>query len=149
MAEAAADAQRASTDVPAWVPNHVFGDIKSSQTIVGNGGLNVIRVKSIDLKMETLTLQGGAEDEFVINVTDKVKLDEAAIRVAGALVPSRVLFNRFDKGDVKLDKASQLAGTILAPDGEVEVMGEGGTVFGAVIAGKEIQLTEGATISLR
>lgn len=151
LAQAVADAVRASAQAGAWLPTQVFGDIKSTQTIVGNGGLNVIRVKSIDLKKETLTLQGSADDEFVINVERDMKLnDGSAIRLAGALVASQVLFNLpDDKADVKLENGSQVAGTILTPRGSVELKGASSTVSGAVIAGKEIVLKDGGTIRLR
>jgi hypothetical protein len=79
-----------------------------------------------------------------------MKLDDrAAIRLAGALVPSQVMFNLVDdKAEAKVEGASEAVGTILVPNGKVEVKGAGSRVLGSVVAGKEIELSEGGRIQL-
>jgi hypothetical protein len=58
LAQAVTDAETASATAATLAATRTLNDVRSSQTIVGDGGRNVIRVRTIELKGATLTLQG-------------------------------------------------------------------------------------------
>jgi hypothetical protein len=67
-----------------------FGQISSATTITGNGGLNVINMTG--LKGAELTLNGGADDFFVFNVSGVVDTNKQMF-LTGGLEANRVLWN--------------------------------------------------------
>ncbi len=151
LTQAVADALAASAQAAAKLPTQMFGTIKTSQTIVGVNGLNIIRIDSIDLKDGALTLSGGAGAEFIINIFGKGKLKLSGgskIQLAGGLLPSNVLFNLPDSGeDVALSGGSQASGTVLAPKRKVALSGPS-LITGSVIAGGDIALSGGSVVRL-
>src|SRR5439155_8837543 len=44
------------------------GNLTTSMTFTGNGGLNVICINNINLVGATITIQGGPSDTFIFNV---------------------------------------------------------------------------------
>ncbi|NNJ90148.1 MAG: hypothetical protein HKP55_00615 [Gammaproteobacteria bacterium] len=78
----------------------VFDKIITSVSNYGNGGMNVINIEGIDYKKSSvatplaLTLIGGSEDLFVLNVGGKFVLGpNSSIRGSDLVDPSRVLIN--------------------------------------------------------
>ena len=112
-----------------------FTNITSDLIIHGNGGQNVISVNSIDLNGANLTLAGGANDLFVINVTGDFQLSHAQIVLSGISL-NNVLFNVIGTGNtVDFHKAdTAVFGTVLAPDRDLIVDNAGLVVHGAIIA---------------
>src|SRR5438477_7153245 len=69
MSGPVADARNASTLYAALSPTLTLGGIADNATIVGNGGLNVIRITNEMTLKTTLTLQGTPSDSFVFQLT--------------------------------------------------------------------------------
>src|SRR5512140_705971 len=65
-----------------------FGTISSALTIQGNGGLNVISIANINMGGGILTLNGGPNDLFVLNVTGGIALGGSAQIIGGGSVQS-------------------------------------------------------------
>lgn len=152
VSQAVADALAASAAAAMLPPTQFFNKIQMATTIVGNGGLNVINVNKIDLKRrrDSLTLQGGPNDEFVINVVSKVQLDRRSeIKLSGGILPSKVLFN-FVGPSSKLNMRgnSKAVGTYLIPNSDATLEGGRTLLTGAVYARKGIKLIRGAKIEL-
>ncbi|RLA50072.1 MAG: hypothetical protein DRR42_14115, partial [Gammaproteobacteria bacterium] len=109
--------------------------------ISGNGGVNVVSIKDIDLlKHQSLVLSGSPFDVFIINVTGKFHFhDDAEILLADGLDASQVLWNVAGKSnDIHIHKDARMSGTILAPERTVKFEGH---LTGALIAGgKQIDL---------
>lgn len=149
LAKAASDASHASIAASAMPVTKTLGKIDQPQTITGNGGLSVIRVDSISLSKGSLVLTGGPNDEFIINVSEEIKLNgKSSITLGGQLLPSRVLFNlQYSGKDVSLSGSSTIEGSILAPGRKVSLSG-GSQITGAVIAGDDVSLSGGSIIRL-
>jgi hypothetical protein len=147
---AAADAAAidASNQIAAMTPTQTIAGIRNSMTIAGNGGINVINVGSIQLDgSSALTLQGGANDYFYINVAGKFAMTgNTAISLDG-VQQSHVIFNILGSGEqVAFTGKSFGQGTFLAVNRDVAV--SGATVFGQIIAaeGRQIAITSGAHV---
>lgn len=125
----------ASRNAAGLTPTQTFTNITSDLTIVGRGGQNVISVNSIDLNGANLTLSGGANDVFVINITGDFQLSHAQIVLNGVSL-NNVLFNVIGTGSTvdfhKEDTA--VFGTVLAPNRDMIVDNAGLVVHGAIIA---------------
>ena len=149
--QAAADARNASEDAANLTPTLTLNEIKETQTIAATGQLTVVEVKKIELKDgQTLTLSGGLADQFIINVSEGLKLENGSvIQLTGGLQAGNVLFN-FAKRDARAEiKSGSIAsGIFLAPgkDAIAKIEHQGTTVMGAVIAGKEISIKENARV---
>lgn len=91
---------------------------KSSQTIKGSGGVNVLNLSSLEMGHDsTLSLNAPAGSKFVINVAGEMKIGNTAqILLAGGITPSDVTFNfPGSDGQVWVQFTSVVNGTILAP----------------------------------
>jgi len=112
-----------------------FTNIASDLTIRGNGGQNVISVNSINLNGANLTLSGGANDVFIININGDFQLSHAQILLQGVSL-NNVVFNVIGTGStVNFHKAdTAVFGTVLAPYRDLIVDNDGLIVHGAVIA---------------
>lgn len=149
LSQAAADAIDASSLAASLAADQTFGDIKSTATIVGGPGMNVIDVDVIELDGgETLTLAGEASSTFILNVRQTYKMKESSsIAVDGGLLAQNVLFNVLGDTDTVVEKASVGYGTMLAPySKKLKVATNGSAVFGQVIAGREIIIEKGASV---
>lgn len=152
VSQAVADALAASAAAATLPPTQIFNKIQRATTIVGNGGLNVINVSKIDLQgvRNSLTLQGGPNDEFIFNVADKVQLDRrSAINLTGGILPSKILFNFVGlTGKLNMSGNSSAVGTFLIPNGGATLVGGNTLLTGAVYAQSGITLDTGAEIRL-
>jgi bilirubin oxidase len=150
LSQAASDAYAAANQATALATTQpAIAKIDNNATISGSLPLNVVQVGYVDLKSTTLTIQGGADSEFVIQVPGKFKFSGGArVVLAGGVLPSRVLFNVMGSGeDVALSGASTVAGTVLARQRKVSMSGAS-AVTGTVIAGGDVALTGGSVIRL-
>ena len=101
------------------------GDLTTSRTFTGNGGLNVICINNINLVKATITIQGGPSDTFIFNVTGPgvgVPASHILNNVKTTLVgvnPSQILWNVTASGTTvnPTKLTSSLVGTWLVPNG--------------------------------
>lgn len=108
-------AQNVSSYASSLTATQTFGSITSATTITGNGGLNVIDVSNIH--NAPLTLNGSANDYFIINVSGEMQTNQA-MTLEGGVLASHVLFNLTGTGTVlQTSGGDQLYGTFLATDG--------------------------------
>jgi len=155
LAPAVQQAVAASAYWAAQVPQQRFMTLTASQTIVGQSGLNVISIRSVDYALSTdlaplkLTFTGPAEDPasalFVVNIDQKLVLGGAA--VIEGVDPSRLLINvKPGLTPVSLATGSYLGGTLLAVDRK---LGPVSGAMGPLIGGqaKEISLSGGASLN--
>lgn len=114
---AAADANADSEAYAALAPTQSFGSLIRSATITSTGGVNVIRVHSLNYDHSTLTLEGGANDVFIFNVLGDFSFNHSTIELRGGLTADHVLFNFPQAGpDGDLQSAGKgINSTFLAP----------------------------------
>ncbi len=125
-----------------------YGAITTKTTISGNSGnsdtnfINVISVGSISMNGNSriLTLQGTADDFFIINVANFVAFTNAATIALSGVQTDHVLFNLLNTSGLLSSNvlsvvgAGTLFGTFIAPDGSMDIIGSG-TIDGGVFAG--------------
>ncbi|HYN31706.1 MAG TPA: multicopper oxidase [Ilumatobacteraceae bacterium] len=136
LGTAIADLRAAAAAASAMQPTQTFGAITRTTTIVGTGGLNVIKADRIQLSGSArLVIRGGPTDEFVIR-TGRIDLSgSASVALNGDVLPSRVLFTSTGPASgVSLTRSSRLVGSVLAPDGPVAIR-DSARVVGMVFAG--------------
>jgi hypothetical protein len=147
LTQAASDADAASDAFAALPATQTFGNLKHSTNITGNGGLNVIDVKSVNLNREKLTLTGGANDVFVIDVDRGFDFQRSQLVLSGGVTADHVLFN-FHGGGAQVsitDARSAISGTFLAPHRTVEFQGSG-DLTGEII-GRNVLVSSSGTLT--
>lgn len=139
MSSVVQDAINASAFYAGLTPTATYVGLANipGQTIVGNGGLNVIRITGNVAFKTTLTLVGGPNDMFVFQYTsadkDPLVLSGANIILNGVST-ANVLWNLAGTGgDVTISSSANVFGTILAPFRDITV--DNATVIGSVIGG--------------
>ena len=142
------DALAASAFWAGLAPTQTFGDITTSTTITGSGGLNVIAVNSINMVGGTLTLAGTPTSIFIFNVAGDFILNgtQMVLSVSGGVDFGRVLWNFPTAGtDIKIFKPVGSAfGTFLAPIRGVLL--DKAQLTGAIISSGSILVHSGALI---
>ncbi len=109
-----ASAQSVSNYASSLAATQTYGDITGTTTIKGNGGLNVIDVSNI--QNAPLTISGGSNDFFVVNVSGQVQTNRAM--TLSGVNPSQVLFNLTGTGNVFQTSGGDVSyGTYLATNG--------------------------------
>ena len=95
LAQNDTDALNASTTAQGLTATQTFGNISSTTTVTGNGGLNVIDINgSINLNNASLILSGSASDVFIVNVTGSASFGgTGGLSLAGGVTPNHVLYN--------------------------------------------------------
>jgi hypothetical protein len=147
LTQAASDAATASDAFAALPATQTFGNLKHSTNITGNGGLNVIDVKSVDFNRQTLTLSGGAGDVFVIDVDRGFDFQRSQLVLSGGVTADHVLFN-FHGGGAQVsitDARSPISGTFLAPQRTIEFQGSG-NLTGEII-GRNVLISSSGTLT--
>ena len=137
-----------SNAAAALTPTQTFNSITSSQTIVGNGGQNVILVTQlIHLSGgNNLIISGGSSDTFIFNVTQGLKLDGGANIVLQGVSPSNVLFNFPGSGDqIQTSGNAVTAGIFLAPNRVIQV--SGGSHNSEFISGQSLSFQSDAAVN--
>jgi len=136
LSQAVADANAASSADAALTPTQTLGQLTDDVTLTGNGGTNVIKVRSVNYgNGDVLNLKGGANDVFIINVAGDFSLHHGKIQLKGGVTADHVLFNFPTTGSViNLSRDnSVINGTFLAPKRGV-VFQDQAPFHGAVIA---------------
>jgi hypothetical protein len=147
MNDAVSDANTVSNYYRNLAPTQTFNNVTSSLTLNGNGGLNVVRVRSFDYRNgDTLTLNGSGADVFVINVTQNFSFRNSHIVLTGGVAVSSVLFNFTNSNaEVTFENAnSVIVGTFLAPRGDVVFRASDN--FDGAILGQNVSVLAGATL---
>lgn len=113
--QAFTDAATLSSTAAALTPTQTFTTISGTQTITGNGGLNVIKVTS--LSNPTLTISGGPDDIFVINVSGSFSTNRAMTLMG--ITASQILWNLTgSSGNIfSTSGGNTVYGTFLATNG--------------------------------
>lgn len=146
--ETAINASQMNSARPA---TQTYSKILGPMTIQGNGGMNVINIGSLDYSRSSsvtplqLTLEGGSNDLFVLNVSGKFVLGpNASIK---SIDPSRVLINILPGTTaVSMGSNSYAGGALLAVSRKIGPMsGISGPIIGAQV--KEISLLGGAVLN--
>jgi hypothetical protein len=143
MTQPVADALTGDTTAVGLAPTQTFSTLSEGQTIVGNGGLNVIRVTG-DVTLKTsLTLQGGPLDKFVFQLTASDATSAKTLTLSGATMnitgvnPDNILWDLRGVGGsiaiTSMSASQTIYGTFLAPDRAILV--DSGNIVGRVIGG--------------
>lgn len=132
------------TGVATLSPTQEFESIYASQSIIGNGGINVIRVKG-DLRlagMEKLTLVGSAQDVFLLNVEGEIHVSgQSSIRVEGGAFSRHVLIQNLGSGQpIFLTGKGQIDGSFMSLGRGINVSGSG-VLSGAIIASEHVRVS--------
>ncbi len=148
LSRAFQDAINASAAFAALSPSQSFGNITSSLVIMGVGGTNVIAVNGIDINGGSITFNGGANDIFVVNVTEGMQLSHAQIILAGGVTSDHLIFNFANTGsELKANKADTVVfGTWLAPSRDIEIK-DSGLVFTGNVIGANVLIHSGAQLN--
>ena len=154
VAAAVANAETLSAGYAAMSATQPISSInmgnKSSQTINGTSGVNVINLDSLEMgHATTLTLNAPAGSKFVINVAGEMRIGNTAqILVSGGITSNDVTFNfPGSNGQVWVQFTSVVNGTILAPYRTNLHIDHTTTVNGAVIGdGAVMEFAWGDTV---
>jgi len=104
-----------------------FTQIQNATTILGNGGQNVIAVTgTFHLSGAKLTISGGANDTFIINVYQGLQMDGGASIVLSGVSPTQVLFNFIGTQQFQTSGNADTAGIFLGTNGSQQVQINGG-----------------------
>jgi len=149
----AADARNASALAAALAPTQNFSTLTEGQTIVGNGGLNVIRITGDVTLKKTLTISGSASDQFVFQLTTSgtghiLTLSGMTMTLSGGVLADSILWNLNGLGgDIVISSGANVVGTFLAPDRQI--ISDHGTIDGRLIgggSGTELSVHSGSQI---
>jgi hypothetical protein len=77
--------------------DYTLGDVTTAQSFASTGEVTVIDLNSLTLGgSNSITLTGGPNDVFVLNIAGKLALTGSSIIGAGAIDPSHILVNLYD-----------------------------------------------------
>ncbi len=124
--QAVSDALAASTAAAALTPTQTYSTLTEGQTIVGNGGVNVIRVTG-DVTLKTsITLQGTASDQFIFQLTSNdpghvvLTLPGMTMNLVGGVTSNNIIWDMNGVGGsiaiTSMASNQAVYGTFLAPD---------------------------------
>jgi len=146
LSAASASAISASATLASLAPTQTYGNINSSKTFVGNGGINVIALDSVNLVKGKIVIQGSASDVFVFNVKGGFNFSSSQMQLVGGVTFNNVLWNFpvSGTGDIDIFKDVTVAyGIFLAPKRNVTI--DHTVTTGEVLAGGQIRIHSGAT----
>jgi choice-of-anchor A domain-containing protein len=153
LSKADADAVNASNAFAALSPTLTVpgGQITGSMTLTGTAGVNVLNLTNISLGAgNTLTLDGPAGAQWVINDSGGLTLTQAGIVETGGSTASDVVFNI--RSTVTVSEAgltnsqSVINGVVLAPNSNVQL--SSGVINGELISGgTSVQISAGASVN--
>jgi hypothetical protein len=165
LSQAVLDAQSAAVfsaglaNVGATVAGNTIVVTNSSNAVTINGlaGNNVLHLTDINLNNGNLTIHGGANDYFAINVSGKFIVNGSAnILLTGGIGPANVLFNVTGTGpDVSItgSTSSQVSGILLALSRNISLhdktfTGEIIGAFGDEHISRKISITSGFNLDV-
>ena len=144
-------AEDAASRIANMTATQSFNSINNSMTINRTQTVNVISVGSVQLNgSAALTLHGGANDYFLINVSGKYAMTgTASIKLTGGISETHVIFNITGSGEqVAFTGKSVGEGTYIAPGRDIAVSG---AIVNGVLIGAEnhqIAITSGAKVQV-
>jgi hypothetical protein len=152
----AADARAAAAADMVFAPTQVFATLAEGQTIIGNGGMNVIQITGDVTLKTTLTLQGTASDSFIFQFTandatsaKQLTLSGMSMNITGVNANNIYWVFNGTGGQLAITSGSIVYGNFLAPDRGITV--DHGTIVGRVIgggSGTELNIHSGSTIDV-
>jgi Chitobiase/beta-hexosaminidase C-terminal domain len=109
-------------------PTQTFSQIQNATTIAGDGGQNVIAVTgNFHLSGgNNLTISGGPNDTFIINVYQGLQMDSGTSIVLDGVSPSQVLFNFIGNQQFQTSGNADTAGIFLGINASQQVQINGG-----------------------
>jgi len=150
LSQAVADAFAANAAAAALTPTMNLGGLDISgnnYTINANGQNNVISLDSFKLHGGgSLTLNGGANDYFVFNITGDYSISgEGTMHLTGGLTQDHILWNFVGSGNTpNLTGHGTFYGTYLAPDRAFGITDS--TLYGSIIAHGDLKITSKALV---
>jgi hypothetical protein len=147
IAQAQTDAINAANAAAALTPTQTFTTWNSAVTVTGNGGVNVIKVGSVNLgNGDNIVLNGTAADYWIINVTGGFSLGgNASIKAGGTSTASKILINIIGTGtNIATNAGNIIEGTFLAVSRSATFRSTMGPV---IIGGPSVTFQLGGTIS--
>jgi len=137
----------ASALLSSLTPDLTLASATTSQTISGNGGVKVIDITGdINLNSKSLTLTGGANDFFVINVSGGLNLVGSGGIVAGSGIDAgHIIVNVIGTGSTVTSHVNnEIDATLLLPDRAAVLHSLNGAIYGGC---QQITLMSGATVN--
>ena len=131
-----------------------FTAIKSSTSITGTGGLNVICVGDVVLNGATVNLVGGASDSFVVKVTGKFVLNGSSKIKAVGVQTGAIRYDILGTGEQVAFTGggggtnccnSSVDGTLVALQRNIAL--SPGLVNGQLIGGLNISIVSGSSVN--
>lgn len=113
-----------------------LGTITGATTIAGASGVNVIAISGLNLSNATLTLNGPAGSQFIINDSGAFTLNSSQILLTGGVTSQDVVFNVTSSNQISTSGSSSesvITGNILAPTSNISLAP--GVMDGELIAG--------------
>ncbi len=151
LSRANTDATNAAATFAALTPTSNLGAITGTTTVTGSAGINVIDISNLNLgNGQTLTLNGPAGAQFVINDTGGLTLNSGHINVSGGVTATDVVINVEGTGSQLqtsggLNNESVINAILLAPHRSIGFAP--GLINGELIAGgQSIHLVSGASV---
>jgi hypothetical protein len=145
------DTVAAASEFAALPCTQTFATWKSSMAIAGAGGQNVICVGDVTLVgSSVVSLSGGANDTFVVNVSGKFKLTGSSKIVASGVPRSAILYNVIGSGQ-QVVLSSDTGCCSVSIDGTLLTVGQAvtlgpGLVNGEIIGGQSLGITGGSSV---
>lgn len=139
------DAGALSSAAAALTATQTFANINGTQTITGNGGLNVIDVGSLQNPM--LTIKGTSADTFIFNVSGLFNTNQAI--TLNGVTASQILWNFTGTGTVfQTSGGDVLDGTFLATQTGADFQFSALNLTGQLIdTGGHMQIVSNSTIA--
>lgn len=150
LAQAMTDVQNASTTAASLAANQTFGNIGNAPlTITPSGMDTVVKVNgniSISNSSNNLTINGTADDYYIINVSGNIVLTNGAITTSGGIPVSHILFNLYgNNAQFTAQTSTSEVGTFLLPFSGDQITTHGCTIDGALI-GYNVSMTSGTDL---
>ncbi len=140
-----------STNVAAMASTQTFGAMSNSFTITSSGTHNVISMTSLKLSGGSmLTLQGGANDYFFINVASEFTFTgSSGMILSGGVKPQHVIVNLLPgaKALNLTGGSAAYSGTFLAVQSGTATTLTGGSIVTGSVYARDVTLTGGSLIN--
>ena len=151
LSQANTDATNAAATFSALSPTQNLGAINGTTTVNGTAGVNVIDISNLNLgNGQTLTLNGPAGSQFVINDSGGLTLNSGHVNLSGGLTAADVVINVQGAGsDLHtsggLNNESVINAVLLATQRNIAFAP--GLINGELISGgQSIHLVSGASV---